>query len=74
LEQAIAGVNYEMVIERRLKRKEKRPARLIPMVSMYVSTFLSGAKPEDSNTLKIKGPDNVNIQAQTSIHNRFFTH
>ena len=48
-------MNYETVIEMRPSRKEMRPARLIPMVSMYVSTFLSGAKPEDSNA-RAEGP------------------
>jgi hypothetical protein len=34
MEQAIAEVNYEMVIEMRPIKKAMRPAMLIPMVSM----------------------------------------
>jgi hypothetical protein len=48
-------VNYEMWIERMLMRNVKRAARLRPMVIMRVSTFLSGAKPEDSNP-RAEGP------------------
>ena len=42
-------LNYETVILRRPARNVMRLARLIAIVSMSQSTFLSEAKPEESN-------------------------